>query len=339
MRKIQVEGCKMDRSKSSVLFAFTIALLLALAYIIRGSLLVIYISCIFAIVLSPAVDWVSRRKIGKWHPGRGAAILLILGSVTLGFTILLLFGLPPVISDLQQLFTRLPEELKTLREHIRKIPLLSQIDSSRIQQYSSAVLSGIPQVVGSIASGIATIAGIVVLTAYLILEGEHVFGWTLSLFSPELRNRLRPVLITAAERMRKWLVGQALLMLILGVCSITVFGLLGVRYYYLLGVFAGLANFIPLLGPIMTVILAGFVAAFDSWAKLAGVLIFFFVYQQIENAFLTPRIMKATVELSASAVLISLLVGAELAGIAGAMMAVPTAVLASVLINAFLVRK
>jgi predicted PurR-regulated permease PerM len=298
----------------------------------------VYVSCIFAIVLSPAVNWVARLKIGRWHPNRGIAILLILLSVLLGFTLLFVFGLPPVISDLQQLFTRLPEEMKSLREHMKRIPLLSQIDSSRIQQYSATVLSGIPQIVGSIASGLAAIAGIIVLTAYLILEGEHVFGWALSLFSPELRSRLKPVLVTAAERMRKWLVGQALLMLILGFCSITVFGLLGVRYFYLLGVFAGIANFIPLLGPIVTVVLAGFVAALDSWGKLVGVLIFFFAYQQVENAFLTPRIMKATVELSASAVLIALLIGAELAGIAGAMMAVPTAVLASVLIDAFLVK-
>lgn len=333
------QGSDMDKAKNTVLFAFAIVVLLILAYVLRHPLLLIYVSCIFAIVLSSAVQGTMKLRIGKWRPNRGVAILLILAGVLAGFTILFLFGLPPVISDLQQLFARFPQELNALRNHVRSVPFLNQIDSSRIQQYAAAVLAAIPQILGSIAGLIAAIAGIAILTAYLILEGEQVFAWSLSLFSPEQSSRLKPVLITAAERMRKWLIGQALLMLILGLSSITVFGLLGVRYFYLLGVFAGLANFIPLLGPVVTVILAGLIAALDSWGKLIGVLIFFFVYQQIENAILTPKIMKATVELPASAVLIALLIGAELAGVAGAMMAVPTAVLGSVLIDAFVIRK
>jgi predicted PurR-regulated permease PerM len=147
------------------------------------------------------------------------------------------------------------------------------------------------------------------------------------------------VLTAAAVRMRKWLVGQALLMLILGSASVLVLGLLKVRYFYLLGVFAGLANFVPMLGPIVSVILAGLVAAFDSWGKLIGVLVFFLIYQQIENAVLTPRIMKSKVRLSASAILIALLIGSELAGIAGAMMAIPSAVLVSVLLDSFVIQR
>jgi predicted PurR-regulated permease PerM len=329
----------MEKSRQTVLFGFVVTLLIILAYTIRQSLIAIYISCIFAIVLSPVVDWVSRMSIAKWHPGRGMALILMIITVLLAFTLLFAFGLPPVISDLQQLFTRFPQEVKKMREHISHVPLLNQLDGSRIEEYSASVIAAIPGLLGGITSGIASIAGITVLTAYLILEGNYVFAWAMALFPPGRSEELKPILLKAAERMRKWLVGQVMLMLILGTASIIVFGLLGVRYFYLLGVFAGLANFIPLLGPIVTVILAGFVAAFDSWGKLIGVLVFFFMYQQIENAFLTPRIMKSQVELSASAVLIALLIGAELAGIAGAMMAVPTAVLVSTMIDSFVIHK
>lgn len=329
----------MDTSKRSVLFGFVLAIALFVAYEIRTSLLIIYVSCIFAIVLSPSVQWVHRLKIIRWHPSRGAAILLIVTAVFLAFTILFLFGLPPVIDDIQQLLTRLPQELSAFSERIRHIPFLNQIDQAKIEAYTTSVISGVPAVLGSIASGVASIFGIAVLTAYLILEGESVFSWGLALLPPDKRNRLQPILISAAERMRRWLVGQALLMLILGASSVIVFGMLGIRYFYMLGVFAGLANFIPFLGPILTVILAGLVAAFDSWGKLIGVLIFYFAYQQVENAFFTPKIMQSQVHLSASAVLIALLIGAELAGIPGAMMAVPTAVLASVLIDAFVIER
>lgn len=329
----------MEKSKKTVLFTFAIAILLFFAYHVRTSLLIIYISCIFAIVLSPAVHWVSSLKIIRWHPGRGAAILLIVTSVFAAFTILFLFGLPPVINDIQQLLTRLPEEAKKFTEKISHIPFLNRIDEGRIQEYSASLIGSLPAFIGSVADVITSIVGIAVLTAYLILEGEAVFSWSLALLPQDKRERMTPILISAAERMRKWLVGQALLMLILGVASIIVFGALGVRYFYMLGVFAGLANFIPFLGPILTVILAGLVAVFDSWGKLIGVLIFFFIYQQVENAFLTPRIMKLQVHLSGSAVLIALLIGAELAGVPGAMMAVPTAVLTSVLISSLVIEK
>jgi len=161
----------------------------------------------------------------------------------------------------------------------------------------------------------------------------------LSLLPPEVSPRLGQTLVRAARRMRGWLVGQAMLMLILGSASLIAFGLMGVRYYYLLAVFAGVANIIPQLGPILTVIIAGLVAAIDSFAKLLGVVIFYFAYQQVENAFLTPRIMKRQVELSSTAVIVALLIGAELGGIAGALISVPSAVLAAELADEYLVHR
>ena len=329
----------MDNIKKTILFAAVAAIGLFVAYLIRYSLLTVYVSCIFAIVLSPAVQWVSSLKILRWHPSRGVAIALLVMAILTALVVLLGFGLPQVIADIQQLFVILPQELRKLHDRLIGIPYFPQPDSLMLEKYASDLASNITGLFGSIASGIASIAAVVVLTAYLILEGEQVFERALSLLPREKRDRLRTVLIAAAVRMRKWLVGQALLMLILGSASVLVFGLLKVRYFYLLGVFAGLANFVPMLGPIVSVILAGLVAAFDSWGKLIGVLVFFLIYQQIENAFLTPRIMKSKVQLSASAILIALLVGSELAGITGAMMAIPSAVLISVLLDSFVIQR
>ena len=329
----------MERIKKSILLAALTAVGLLIVYLIRNSLLIIYVSCIFAIVLSPAVNWISRLRIARWHPGRGTAILLLVITVLLGLIILLGFGLPQVIADIQQLFILLPQALRRLQDHLRQFSSLPQMDWSTLEKYASALASGVAGLLGSVASGIVSIAAVIVLTAYFILEGEELFERTMALFPSDARDRLKPVLRLAAERMRRWLMGQTVLMLILGSASVIVFGLLGVRYFYLLGVFAGLANFVPMLGPTVSVILAGLVSALDSWNKLIGVLVFFFVYQQVENAYLTPRIMKSQVQLSASAVLIALLIGSELAGIIGAMMAIPTAVLISILIDFFVIPK
>ena len=138
--------------------------------------------------------------------------------------------------------------------------------------------------------------------------------------------------------MSKWLLGQGALMLTLGITSTIVFAALHVRYFVLLGVLMGLFNIIPVAGGVITILLASGVAALDSWTKMAGVLIFYLIYTQVENGFLVPRIMKSSVNLVGLAVLIALLAGSTLAGVVGALVAVPTAALVAVLVDEYLVQ-
>ena len=142
----------------------------------------------------------------------------------------------------------------------------------------------------------------------------------------------------AERRVSKWFLGQTLLMLILGLASTLVFGLLHVRYFILLGVLMGLMNCIPIAGGVITILLVGLVAALDSWTKMAAVFLFYLIYVNIENAYLTPRIMRQSVNLMGLTVLIALIAGTELAGIVGALVAVPTAALLAVLIDEYFVQ-
>jgi predicted PurR-regulated permease PerM len=128
-------------------------------------------------------------------------------------------------------------------------------------------------------------------------------------------------------------------MLILGVCSTVTFGLLHVRYFVLLGVLMGLMNIIPIAGGVITIVIVGLVAALDSWTKMAGVLIFYLIYVNVENAYLTPRIMRSSVNLMGLTVIIALLIGTSLAGVVGALVAVPTAALIAVLVQEYMVQK
>lgn len=139
--------------------------------------------------------------------------------------------------------------------------------------------------------------------------------------------------------MGQWLLGQGSLMLILGLASTSVYALLGVRYPYALGVLTGLLNIVPVLGAAVSIGLALIVAALDSWGRVLGVAIFYVVYLWIENWFLTPRIMRSRVGLPSLAILVALMLGFALQGVAGALVAIPTAVLAAVLIDEYLVFK
>jgi predicted PurR-regulated permease PerM len=139
--------------------------------------------------------------------------------------------------------------------------------------------------------------------------------------------------------MGKWLFAQGSLMLILGLFSTTVYLALDVRYAYALGVLTGLMNIIPVLGAAICIGLALLVAAIDSWGRVLGIAVFYLVYLQVENSYLTPRIMKKSVDLPGLAILVALLMGSALAGVVGAMVSVPTAVLVAVLLDEYLVRK
>jgi predicted PurR-regulated permease PerM len=179
----------------------------------------------------------------------------------------------------------------------------------------------------------------VFLCIYFMIEGDDAYEFLLSLFKPASRMRLDATLQKAELKMSKWLLGQGLLMLSIGVCSTIVFGILHVRYFVLLGVLMGLLNIIPIAGGVITIVLVAGVAALDSWPKMFGVLIFYLIYVNFENAFLTPRIMKSSVDLMGLTVLVALMIGTALAGIVGALVAVPTAALISVLLDEYAVQR
>jgi predicted PurR-regulated permease PerM len=322
-----------------ILLAFALGIALFLAYILRHPLLLIYISIVFAVVLSPAVDRVQQIRIRNWSPGRGFAILIIISGTLVAVTLFGLFALPPIIQDLRDLASQMPKQLSRFNAWLDRTPYSGQLNLQNLEQYLGRIVGGITGLITNIVNATVAVATVIILTAYLILEGRSLFRWAMSMFGYETRERLSGALSAGAERMVRWLYGQVLLMLILGSASFIVFGLIGLRYFYVLAVFAGVANIIPMVGPVVTVIVAGIVALVDSLGKFIAVLVFYLAYQQVESAFLTPRIMKSQVKLSASAVLVALLLGAELAGIAGALVAVPTAALISGLIDEYLGRK
>lgn len=327
----------MSTSSRAVVLAFSIALALWIVYVLRFAVLLIYVSVVFAIVLSPAVDSVQRLRIRRWSPGRGAAILLIISVTALAIVLFFAFALPPIIRDIQQLAAVLPERVEFWRARLSRLPYFPNISSEDLRGYFGSLIGGAAALVTGTFTVIASTISVLLLTAYMILDGERLFQWSMLLVPASTRANLEPALRRAAVGMRRWLAGQLVLMIVLGSSSAITFAALRVRYFYVLAVFAAIANIIPMLGPIVTVILASLVAAIDSIGKLLGVLVFFFVYQQLENAFLTPHIMQVRVRISATAVLVALLVGAELAGIVGALVAVPSAVLVLTLVEYYVV--
>jgi predicted PurR-regulated permease PerM len=326
-----------------VLFAFGVGLALYFAWLLQDVLVVIYVSALFAVVLMPLVRAVMKLHVGRLHPGRGLAVLLILVLTVGSLTVFFVFALAPAFRDLRDFIRQLPQRGPEFFGRLQRLPLIRDMDLASLQEKVESIAGNFASYVLKFASDWAgalarAVAGMV-LTVYFILEGDIAYEWFLSLFPLERRIRLNQTLERASIRMGRWLLGQVTLMLILGVTSTIVFVLLHVRYAYALGVIMGLFNIVPVAGAMVSVSLVVIVAALDSWGRVAGVLIFYFIYLQIENTWLTPRIMRTQVNLAGLTILIALLIGSALAGVIGAMVAVPTAVLIAVILNEYAVHE
>jgi predicted PurR-regulated permease PerM len=301
------------------------------------------VSGLFAVVLTPAVRFTARMHAGRWQPFKGSAVFMLLLAGAAGLTAFGFLALPPVLRDLQEFAGEMPTRLPEILNKLNKVPFAQHVDTAelnyRIQDFVSQGATVLLMSIKGWAGKLLDVFMGIILTVYFILEGDHAYLWFLSFFPLERRGRLDTALQRAEIRIGKWLLGQGTLMLILGVTSTIVYLSLHVRYAYALGVLTGLLNIIPVLGAAISVVLALLVASINSWGSVLGVAIFYVVYLQVENSYLTPRIMKNSVDLPGLAILVALLIGTALEGALGAMVAVPTAVLVAVLVDEYLIHK
>jgi predicted PurR-regulated permease PerM len=307
--------------RGHILFFFAVLLSLALAWRLRSVLELVYVSALFAVVLTPVVENIMALRLFGWSPPRPVAIITLVVFVLLALTAFLYVALPPVLHDIQHFASDLPSRVPEAQAKVERFPMADQLGlnslTDRLQSFAAHaaqyVFASVPLWIRRFLDLIATF----VLCIYFMLEGEFAYHYALSMFPAGSRQRLAGALVRAEHRMSKWLLGQGALMLILGATSTTVFALLHVHYF---------------------ILLAASVAAMDSWTKMAGVFIFYAIYVQLETAVLTPRIMRTRVNLMGLSVLIALLAGSALAGIVGALVAVPSAALVAVLIDEYLVQ-
>jgi predicted PurR-regulated permease PerM len=329
--------------RSDIVFAFAIGFACLLAWLLRHVLLLLYVSALFAVVLKPLVQFISRLRIGKFRPFRKAAIVVLLLLVVAVLSLFAFLAVPPVMTDLHEFAMDMPARLPGIIDKLKDIPFASRVNLADVtMRLETAATQSATFVLFSIknwAGAVFDIAMGLILTIYFTLEGEAAYNWALSLVPVQHRARLDATLRRADVRMERWLVGQGSLMLILGVASTVTYAALHVRYAYALGFLTGLLNIIPVVGAAVSIGLTLLVAAIDSWGRVLGVAMFYVIYVNLENSYLTPRIMRSSVGLPGIAILTGLLVGSALAGVAGALVAVPTTVLVAVLVEEYLVVK
>ena len=316
--------------------ALSVALVWAL-YLARDAILLIYISALVAIGLGPLVTAIEHRRVPLLgRPPRWAAILVIYLCVFAVIVGLALLVVPPLVTQARELWSAFPEMLRKGQQWLIDRGWLTRALSF---QEAVAQAPGSPDAVGTLVSavwgfvgGVFGIITILILAFYLLLEADTLVRSFVRLFGRE-RPRVEEACRRISTKVSAWLGGQLLLGAVIGGTAAIGLYVMGVPYFYVLALIAGIGEMIPIVGPIISAVPAIAVAFTVSPTLALGVGVFYLVQQQVENHLLVPNIMKRQVGVSAAVVIISLLVGGTLLGVVGAILAIPTVAILQVILE------
>jgi predicted PurR-regulated permease PerM len=333
-----------------VVFAVLVSVAALLAvwilYVVRSSLITVYISALFAMGISPLVRMIERQRaipIGTRLP-RWLAILIIYATIIGTVVGIGMLVIPPLVQQGEELWRALPAKIAQGQEFLMRLGILREpITLGEAVQRAPAgggatAFTTIFSTVRNVAGGIFGVITILLLTFYMLVESREIFSFFVRLFPRRQRARVAGVSNTVTQKVSAWLGGQLLLSFLIGVTSAIGLWAMGVPYFYVLALISAVGEMIPMVGPILAAIPAILVAATVSPGLAVGVAIFFIVQQQVENTILVPKIMGRQVGLSAVSVIIALGVGSQLLGVVGAILSVPTAAIVQVLFEELVAR-
>ena len=336
-------GGNLSQQKSLVRYTLGMTVLAVIivyaAYKVRNVLLLLYVSGLLAIGFSPIIRLIEKQRllpVGDKRFPRWLAILVLYLFVigTLVGIGMLIF--PPLydqgrafVDAAPQMFDRAQNfliERGIMREHIG---LREAVEKAPVGEGGQAVNTVFGAIMG-VLGGIFGFLTVLILTFYILVDADNLRNGLLHLFSRDDRPRVAAASREIVGKVSAWLGGQLLLAAIIGATSAIGLYLLGIPFFYVLALISAIGEMIPIVGPFLAAIPAVAVAATVSPQKVLFVIIFFIVQQQIENHVLVPKVMERQVGVSAVTVVVALLIGGNLLGIVGAILAVPTAAILQV---------
>lgn len=309
---------KIDISHKTIIFIAVFILTLWIIYLIRDLLIILFIALILMSALSPFVKSLTRFNIPK-SLSIAITYLIIVAVVST----LLAVVVPPLVEETRRLILTLPPYLNQILEK-------ASIDKSVLQSQLSDVSRNAFAITLSIFDNFLTVIFLLVVTFYLLLERENLENRSAALFVGK-EERVRKLIIQIEEKLGSWFRGQLFLSLVIGLLTYIGLLILGIPYALPLAVVAGVLEVIPVIGPIISAIPSVLIALSISPILSLGVAAMYFIIQQLENNLIVPQVMRRAVGLNPLVVILAIAIGSRLLGIAGALLAVPIAVVVQVI--------
>lgn len=322
---------RIEISYKTVVFIALFVIGLWLLIQIRQIIILVFLSIILLSALHQPVDWLTSKRIPRILSIAIVYILLIAAIAFVVGTIM-----PPLISQTTEFVSRLPQIVGTINDFLifNKIPTanISDVISKQAQQAASDIVS----ISTSIISSIFLIVTMFVLSLYLLIDWKTFIRIIESPFSGVQEKKVI-ILVSKIERgLGMWVRGQLALSVLVGVLTYIGLIILGIPFALPLALVAGIMEIIPFIGPIISSVPAILVGLTISPVMALATAALFFIIQQMEGHLVVPVVMSKVVGLQPAAVIIALLIGAKLNGIGGAFLAIPTIIVAKIIIKDFL---
>lgn len=286
-------------------------------WLIREVVLFLFISLILALALEPFVNFLVAKKL---H--RGFSVVLVVLTMLFVVIGLASVSLVPFVQQVQILVTNFPNYMKYLSE----IPGAGDY----VSKFNDGIFSQLNQTGGSVLnftlgafSGVLSLILIFVFTIYMLIDFKNLRLMFVDLFEDRKRDEIQALVNKIETRLGSWLRGQIFLMLIIGFFTYIGLLIIGMEYALALAVIAGLLEIVPIIGPIISVFPAAFIAFFISPVLGVGVIVLYVIIQQLENNVIVPKVMQRAVGFNPLVTIIALMVGGQLLGVVGAILAIP----------------
>jgi predicted PurR-regulated permease PerM len=301
-----------------------------LAIELQRVLILLAVAVFFAVVLSPAVDFVQRHA--RVRRGVATALVILIGMGLLGG--MLYSFIRPLADQASGFADDLPGYVEDARhgegpagDLVERFDLEDYVEENQDRLRDSVSSLGAPAVdlVRQVFNGIVAGLTVLVLTILMLMQGPKLTSSLLQVVPETRREQVRRVAADSALAVSGYVFGNLVISLIAGTATWVALALLGVPYAGVIGLFVAFTDLIPLVGATLGAIPTVAFAFLHSTSSGIVMLIFYIVYQQFENHVLQVSIMSRTVKVNPLTVLVSVLIGVELLGFLGALLAIPVA--------------
>jgi len=314
---------KIEISHQTIIFIAVFAISLWVLFQIRQIIFGLFIAVLLMSALNPSVKRLESLRFPRW-----LAILAIYIMVLLVFALAIGGIVPPLLDQTSTLISDIPDFFRQFS--------LWGIDektiSSQLSQLTSVPVNLVKFIAG-IFSNLVEILALAVMTFYLLLERKRLNQHLTSFFGESREKKIEKVIDIIETRLGGWIRGQLLLMLAVGLLNYFGFLVIGLKFALPLAILAFLFEIIPNIGPIMAAFPAILVALTISPVHALATAGWCFLVQQLENTILVPRVMKTAAGVNPLVSILSLAVGLKLAGVGGALLAIPAFIAIQVIVG------
>jgi predicted PurR-regulated permease PerM len=305
-------------------------------YVVRGVLVLVLVGLFVAISLEPAVNWLVTKGVRRSY----AVAIVVLVALAL-FAVFAWSIVPPIVDQGSALVADLPGYLQRLSTESRAVREIT--DRYNLTDRLTSLAAGLP---GQLAGGavgfvqqflgiLASTLTVVVLAIYFMADMPRMRRGLVRLFPHRRRPQVADIINVVVDKVGAYMIGNLIISLFAGVSTFLCLMLLKVPFALPLAVTVAITDLIPLIGATLGAALGVLVTFFTigPWPGGVAVLVFFVVYQQVENYLIAPRVLRNTVDLSSVAVLLVALIGGSILGVVGALMSIPIAAAVKVVIT------